>query len=273
MMEFYSQDLNIVTTVDSLFSPPKLEMQLQRFGQVPFRCVGPLVNQKGPRISNVEIKEQPLPWDQIDTSKPLVFLSLGTVANSHFWTNKFGHQASSNGVQDLTGKEFIQLVFRTAFEAFEDEEVFVVMALGPKEDALEGLEKQPPQNFLLQKSVPQLEVLAKCQAFVTHGGANSMHEALGFGVPMAVVPIFGDQPSNAEAVAKAGCGVSFKEPLKTLSPQSLRAAVRQLIAPDSAFLASCAKLRKQMVQAGGAGKAAELVLAAGCAPSSKLGGA
>ena len=28
---------------------------------------------------------------------------------------------------------------------------------------------------------------------------------------MAVVPIFGDQPSNAEAVAKANCGVSFKD--------------------------------------------------------------
>ena len=274
MMEFYSQDLNIVTTVDSLFCPPKLEMQLQRFGHLPFRCVGPMVNQKGQRISNVEIKEQPaLPWDQIDTSKPLVFLSLGTVANSHFWTNKFGHQATFNGLQDLTGKECIQMIFRTAFEAFADEDVFVIMALGPKEDALEGMEKKAPRNFLLQKSVPQLEVLAKCQAFVTHGGANSMHEALGFGVPMAVVPILGDQPANAEAVAKAGCGVSFREPLKTLSPHSLREAVRQLIALDSTFRASCAKLREQIAQAGGATVAAELVLAAGRAPSSKLGGA
>jgi len=272
-LEFYSQDLNVVTTVDSLFCPPKLEMQLQRFGNVPFRCVGPLVNQKVHRISNAEIKEQPmLPWDQIDSSKPLVFLSLGTVANSHFWTNKFGHQAMANGVQDLTGKEFIQLVFRTAYEAFAQEDVFVVMAVGPKEDALEGM-PEAPKNFLLQKSVPQLELLPKCQAFVTHGGANSMHEALGFGVPMAVVPIFGDQPSNAEAVAKANCGVSFKEPLKTLSPESLREAVRQLIVPDSAFRASCAKLGEEVAQAGGAAKAAELVLAVGRAQTSKLGGA
>jgi len=271
MMEFYSQDLNLVTTVDSLFCAPRSPVQLQRFAHMPFTCVGPLVNQKSQRISNENIKEPAtLAWDRIDSSKPLVFVSMGTVANSGMWAIKFGPKGLSNGTSELTGKEFIQRVFRMAFEALATEEVFVILALGPQDDVLEGL-PEVPKNFLAQKSVPQLELLPKCQAFVTHGGANSMHEALGCGVPMAVIPIFGDQPPNAEAVAKAQCGVSFKEPLKTLSVESLRAAVRQLVAPDSVFKTSCDRLQKEVAAAGGAVKAAELVLAASdrsskCAP-------
>jgi UDP:flavonoid glycosyltransferase YjiC (YdhE family) len=34
-----------------------------------------------------------------------------------------------------------------------------------------------PENFVAQDVLPQLELLQKCHAFITHGGANSMHEA------------------------------------------------------------------------------------------------
>jgi len=46
-------------------------------------------------------------------------------------------------------------------------------------DALEGMTL--PENFLALDVVPQLELLPKCHAFITHGGANSVHEALSFG--------------------------------------------------------------------------------------------
>ena len=131
----------------------------------------------------------------------------------------------------------------------------MVMCIGPQEDALQGLSKKP-ENFILRQSVPQLEaqrsslqrlswceVLRRCRAFVTHGGNNSVHEALMFAVPMVVVPMrlgppwlrklfflrlfrFGDQPYNAETVAEIGCGVSFRYPVETLSAERLRTAVR-----------------------------------------------
>ncbi|PCC73665.1 glycosyltransferase, MGT family [Nannocystis exedens] len=55
---------------------------------------------------------------------------------------------------------------------------------------------------------PQLALLARARAFVSHGGANSVMEALAHGVPLLVSPICNDQPHNARFVAEAGAGVA-----------------------------------------------------------------
>ncbi|MER5520926.1 macrolide family glycosyltransferase [Streptomyces sp. NPDC002763] len=61
----------------------------------------------------------------------------------------------------------------------------VVIATGQTDpSALEPL----PANVLARRFVPQPEVLARAALFVTHGGMNSVNEALYAGVPMLVVP-------------------------------------------------------------------------------------
>lgn len=64
-----------------------------------------------------------------------------------------------------------------------------------------------PKNVHVRSSVPQLAVLERTDVFVTHAGANSMHEALFYGVPLVCVPHFGDQPQNAARVVAEGAGV------------------------------------------------------------------
>ena len=102
---------------------------------------------------------------------------------------RFGPVAEESGLQDFSGKEFVHFVLKAAFEAFEHEDdILVVATIGPQADALNEL-PSPPQNFILQEVVPQLQLLRKCDVFVTHGGANSIHEALGLGLPLVVVPM------------------------------------------------------------------------------------
>mmetsp|Transcript_44923 Transcript_44923/g.83846 ORF Transcript_44923/g.83846 Transcript_44923/m.83846 type:complete len:466 (+) Transcript_44923:65-1462(+) len=267
--EFYSPNKNTVTTFEGLFAPPESDVQKQRFGHLSFRCIGPMVMPSGDRISHAWASEdqlaKKLPWqsihDALAQSKRLLFLSLGTVATSSFWARKFGPNAVSNGLEDFSGKEFVHFVLRTAFEAFAGEQdLLVIAATGPQPDALQDL-PSPPPNFILQEVVPQLEVLSKCHAFVTHGGANSLHEALALGVPLVIVPMFGDQPFNADAVAAMGAAVSFRHPTKTLSPATLRGAVRRILDPqDDSFRAAAQRLASQLAGMGGAKQAVDFML-------------
>merc|ERR1712050_306223 len=84
-------------------------------------------------------------------------------------------------------------------------------------------------KVVICKAAPQLQILEHASVFVTHGGANSMHEALQLEVPLVVVPIFGDQPSNADAVARCGAGVSFRHPLRTLSEDALSISLKKIL--------------------------------------------
>lgn len=56
---------------------------------------------------------------------------------------------------------------------------------------------------------PQRELLARARAFVTHGGANSVMEALVAGVPLVVSPVCNDQVAQAWFVERAGVGVTL----------------------------------------------------------------
>ena len=63
-----------------------------------------------------------------------------------------------------------------------------------------------PDNVLLCKRVAQTSLLPRCALFVTHGGNNSVQEAMQAGIPMLVVPIAGEQIYNAERVKWLGLG-------------------------------------------------------------------
>jgi len=111
----------------------------------------------------------------------------------------------------------------------------------------------PPQVFALPE-VPQLEVLAYADLFITHGGTNSVKEAIDQQVPMLVYPVETriDQPGNARRIAHHGLGLTgdlrhdtveqirekisrlfqepaFREKLKTLKAQSERYEVGRVL--------------------------------------------
>jgi UDP:flavonoid glycosyltransferase YjiC (YdhE family) len=62
----------------------------------------------------------------------------------------------------------------------------------------------------LTSFVQQRLLLPACDLFVTHAGANGIRASLAAGVPMAAVPLFADQPVNADRPAQLGLGLTVR---------------------------------------------------------------
>ena len=124
----------------------------------------------------------------------------------------------------------------------------VVISSGGKQIALEDLS----ENISFYEFVPQLDLLSKVDVFVTHGGWNSVNEALYNDVPMVVCPQGKDQFGNAEIVEQLGAGKAILE----LTTGRARAVVNELLA-DNAYRKKAAETGTTLRQAGGPSRAAD----------------
>ncbi|RWS08865.1 glycosyl transferase-like protein [Dinothrombium tinctorium] len=66
-----------------------------------------------------------------------------------------------------------------------------------------------PENMWGGPFLPQLQILPLVDLVITHGGNNTFIESLYFGKPMIIIPLFGDQPDNAQRAVDAKIGVRF----------------------------------------------------------------
>lgn len=119
------------------------------------------------------------------------------------------HQAAktvlvSLGTAACGWSEFFPLIV----DALGDTEWHVVLSTGATTtpDELGDL----PSNIEAHQRVPQLDVLRHVDAFVTHGGMNSLMESLYHGVPLVVFPQMNEQRANAIRVAELGVGVALE---------------------------------------------------------------
>ena len=107
-------------------------------------------------------------------------------------------------------------------------------------------------------SVPQLEVLSRAGVFVTHGGMNSVHESLAYGVPMLLVPQGSDQHLVAARVRDRGAGRVLGR--RAVTADALRDHVRVLWS-DPRYAAASTAAGQEALHLGGALRAAEVILA------------
>ncbi|ANS76512.1 glycosyl transferase family 1 [Paenibacillus yonginensis] len=145
--------------------------------------------------------------------------------------------------------------YKLCLTAFADTKYTVILSVGRQTEiaALGSL----PANFIVRPYVPQLEVLQRAGLFITHGGMNSVHEGLYYGVPLIVIPQSADQPALARRVAELGAGLQFNQ--QDLTAEDLRAAAERVLEDDS-MRAAAAELGASFRKAGGQRQAAEEIL-------------
>jgi zeaxanthin glucosyltransferase len=170
-------------------------------------------------------RRPPIAFDRPATDRPLVLVSTGTLAD------------------DLAAG-----FHRRALAALDG--VHAIL-LAPPESV-----PDPPPHVTVAARVPVLELLPHLAAVVSHGGLNTVTEALAHGVPLVVAPIRHDQPLNARAVAAAGAGVRIS--FARAEPARIAGALAAVLG-DPAYREGADRVRASFAAAGGVGAAAGLI--------------
>lgn len=77
-----------------------------------------------------------------------------------------------------------------------------IVSKGPQADQITF-----PDNMVGAQMLPQTKVIPQVDLVISHGGNNTTTEALHFGKPLIVLPLFWDQYENAQRVDELGFGV------------------------------------------------------------------
>ena len=96
---------------------------------------------------------------------------------------------------------------------------------------------EPPAGWLVREFLPQVRLLGSAAAAVTHGGNNSVTEAMTAGVPLVVLPFSTDQFAGAAALERTGLGVCLAPNTATVE-QLAEAILRALAIPADSGLAA-----------------------------------
>uniref|UniRef100_A0A1Y1LMI4 UDP-glucuronosyltransferase n=1 Tax=Photinus pyralis TaxID=7054 RepID=A0A1Y1LMI4_PHOPY len=88
-------------------------------------------------------------------------------------------------------------------------------------------------NIMIEKWMPQFDILChpNVKAFIAHGGMLGVTEAVHCGVPMIIMPQFGDQFTNAKAVEASGGGTILD--YRYLDEESIYNALTTALDPKS----------------------------------------
>jgi MGT family glycosyltransferase len=157
----------------------------------------------GPSFSKAT-RDGDFPFEQLRPGKK-VYISLGTINNLNL--------------------DF----YKTVFQAFADYPAQFILSVG-KNTAIAEL-GVIPDNFIVHNYVPQLDILQHVDAFITHGGMNSVHEGLYYGVPEIVVPNHLEQLLNGKRVAETETGILLgaQYPYGRVTAEELRQALTAVL--------------------------------------------
>ncbi|MFE4611354.1 macrolide-inactivating glycosyltransferase [Streptomyces niveus] len=145
--------------------------------------------------------------------------------------------------------------YRACVEAFGDLPGWhVVLQIGKFVDPSELGEI--PGNIEVHPWVPQLAILRKADAFITHAGAGGSQEGLATGTPMLAIPLAVDQFGNADTLVQLG--VARRLPMEDVTAEALREAVTALVA-DPEVARRGEEIKQDMAKEGGTHQAADII--------------
>jgi UDP:flavonoid glycosyltransferase YjiC (YdhE family) len=154
--------------------------------------------------------------ERLAGERPVVYVTLGTVFND---ADRFS----------------------TILTALGDVDATVLATIGRNNDPAEF--GQLPANVIVERYVPQADVLPFCDVAVGHAGSGSTLGALAHGLPMLLLPHAADQFENAQACAVLGAATVLMP--NELTPEAVVLAVSALL-EDSGARAAAERIAQEI---------------------------
>lgn len=193
----------------------------------------PRVRPLGPHWHNLQacVRDSDPAWDVPEAlaggGEPLIYLSLGSL-----------------GAVDV-------YLMRKLIAELADAPYRVIVAKGPR-----AREIELPPNMAGAEFLPQASILPKVDLVITNGGANTVLEALYFGKPTVLLPLFWDQHDNAQRLDEKGLGVRLAT--YAHEPKELVSAIGRLL-EDAELGSRLTALSARLQSARGTEVAADLI--------------
>ncbi|MGC5584718.1 nucleotide disphospho-sugar-binding domain-containing protein [Ornithinimicrobium sp. W1665] len=141
-------------------------------------------------------------------------------------------------------------VLATVVAALRDLDVRVALASGSTTREALG---PVPGTWLVRAELPQVTLLDHAVLAVSHGGNNSVTEALTAGVPLLLLPLSTDQFAGAAAVEEAGLGEALDP--NGAAPEDVRAVAEGLLELSAEPATRLRRLAQELTDRPGAGRA------------------
>jgi MGT family glycosyltransferase len=126
-----------------------------------------------------------------------------------------------------------------------------IVSKGPLHSEIELADNMYGAEFL-----PQTSILPQVDLVITHGGNNTVTEALHFGKPMVLLPLFWDQYDNAQRIHELGFGVRLNT--YGFSDEELSLSLEKLLG-DAELKERLATISAQIRERDGLRRAADLI--------------
>jgi UDP:flavonoid glycosyltransferase YjiC (YdhE family) len=116
-----------------------------------------------------------------------------------------------------------------------------------------------PSRVFISGWIPQQRVLAhpSVRMFITHGGLNSIGEAVYTHVPLIIIPGYGDQPTNAAKVQESNIGYMLER--HQITTARLADTIKLLHADHDRFVVNLRRIHQLCLMEGGAERASTLI--------------
>ncbi len=138
-----------------------------------------------------------------------------------------------------------------------------IVSKGPQADKITLAD-----NMVGEQTLPQTKVIPQVDLVITHGGNNTTTEALHFGKPMVLLPLFWDQYDNAQRMDELGFGIRLAP--YAFTDEELTGAIDRLLA-DSDLRASMAAMGERIRQRDGLRVGADVIERVGLEHAARRG--